>query len=61
MTKKNYQSAESILKKSNWKNKALALLQITLKGLVLRGLCAKYFQPRKTKPMLYDEVILTRQ
>ena len=28
------------------------LFLITLKGLVLRGLCAKYFQPRKTKPML---------
>ena len=31
---------------------ALGALHITLKGLVLRGLCAKYFQPRKTKPML---------
>ena len=29
---------------------------ITLKGLVLRGLYAKYIQPRKTKPMLYEEV-----
>ena len=28
------------------------LYHITLKGLVLCGLCAKYFQPRKTKPML---------
>ena len=31
-------------------------LPITLKGLVLRGLCAKYIQPRKTKPVLYEEV-----
>ena len=30
------------------------LLLITLKGLVLRGLCANNIQPRKTKPMLYD-------
>ena len=29
------------------------LFHITEKGLVLRGLCAKYFQPRKTKPVLY--------
>lgn len=27
--------------------------RITLKGLVLRGLCAKFFKPRKTKPVLY--------
>ena len=28
------------------------LLLITVKGLVLRGLCAMFFQPRKTKPVL---------
>ena len=32
------------------------LLLITLKGLVLRGLYVIIFQPRKTKPMLYEEV-----
>ena len=37
MTKKNYLLAESILKQSNWKNKALALLHITVNGLVLGG------------------------
>ena len=44
------------------KNKALAknILHITEKGLVLRGLCAKYFQPRKTKPML-AEVALNKK
>ena len=30
------------------------LLLLTLKGLVLRGLCTKYIQPRKTKPMLQE-------
>ena len=35
-----------------YENPELVKLQITLNGLVLRGLCAKYFQPRKTKPML---------
>ena len=36
--------------------RSLGKWQITLKGLVLRGLCTKYIQPRKTKPVLYEEV-----